>query len=311
MSVLVYDVMRMAKENHSPICLRYLNSSYKIQSTCAKCLSKVHFRRKNNGYVRDYDCKNMIYYYCGRYSLKHAGEIFLLLQRLSHRVPQEPKILSIGCGPCTDLFAYEIFYRKLDSKRKIKYYGVERNLLWSNIHSFITQNRRKYNLSEFKVDYFDVIEKFSRLEQIIEKEKPNIISFQYVLSDMTKYHDVEFVKRFTEKLIKRAFEILPESTMIIFNDTNVIQSYADRNPDEIKGRYILEHLASVFWSSRKIGVFKYYFPYREDPSLVFGAAHSELWFSIESVPEDLRTYFDMWTEYRSAQLVLIKNQSNF
>jgi hypothetical protein len=58
----MHDVMRIAKEFHSPVCLRFSNSDYQRVSTCEKCLPKVHFKRKNNGNIRDYDCQNMIYY---------------------------------------------------------------------------------------------------------------------------------------------------------------------------------------------------------------------------------------------------------
>lgn len=300
--------MRMAKERHSSVCLRSLNSLFQRESNCERCLPKVHFKRKNNGNVRDYDCKNMIYYYCGRFSLKHAGELFTLLQQIRHRLPDNPRILSIGCGPCTDLFAFEAYLKTYKPNKKIEYHGLEKNMLWRDIHDFITKHRKKHNLSRFRITYIDVMSEVQKVEEIIKNEKPSIISFQYVLSDMAKYHPVSSVKRFAEEFVQKAFEILPKSTMIVFNDTNVLQSYAERNPDEVKGRDILEPLANKFWHSRSISVFKYYFPYRNDPSLQFGGAHSKCEVDMGNVPADLKNYFEIWYEYRSAQLVLIKNE---
>ncbi|AZT89235.1 hypothetical protein ELD05_00220 [Caldicellulosiruptor changbaiensis] len=307
MCLLVYDVMRIAKENHSSVCVRYSNSFYQRKSTCEKCLPKVHFGRKNNSNVRDYDCKNMIYYYCGRYSLKHAGEIFMLLEQINSRLPDNPRILSVGCGPCTDLFGFEAYYRKYKPKSMIEYHGFEKSMLWNEVHRFIIQHGKKHKLARVEVTYMDAINEFHKIEDIMRCEKPNIISFQYVLSDMAKYYDVAFVKRFAEKFVVKAFDILPKSTMIIFNDTNVTQQYALRNPEEVKGREILDYLARKFWTNYNIAVLKYYFPYNSDLSLCFGCAHSKCDIDMESVPEELKNYFEMWNQYRSAQLVFVKN----
>lgn len=296
----------MAKCNHSSVCVQHSNLFYQIKSTCEKCLPKVHFRRKNNGNLRDYDCKNMIYYYCGRYSLKHSGEVFLLLQQISHRIPDNLRVLSIGCGPCTDLLAFDAYLKTHKQNGKIEYHGLEKSNLWNDIHNFIIQNSEKHNLSKVKITYLDVVEQFREVENIIKNEKPNIISFQYVLSDMAKYYHVDFVKEFADKFVEKAFEILPGSTIIIFNDTNVTQSYAKKNPDEVKGRIILEFLAKKYWSKNYVSVLKYYFPYKNDKSLEFGKAQSKCKVEMKKVPEDLKNYFEMWTEYRSIQLVLIK-----
>uniref|UniRef100_A0A7C5V3I6 Uncharacterized protein n=1 Tax=Caldicellulosiruptor owensensis TaxID=55205 RepID=A0A7C5V3I6_9FIRM len=304
---LMYDVMKLAKENHSSVCLRSSNSFYPRKSTCTACLNQVHFKRKNNGNVRDYDCKNMIYYYCGRYSLKHAGEIFTLLEQISSKLPDNPRIFSVGCGPCTDLFGFEAYYRKYKPESMIEYRGLEKSKLWNEVHRFIIQHGKNYNLARVEVTYMDAISKFNEIEDIMSCEKPNIISFQYVLSDMAKYHDVAFVKRFAENFVVKAFEILPKSTIIIFNDTNVTQQYALRNPEEVKGREILAYLARKFWGNSNISVLKYYFPYNSDSTLCFGVAHSKCEIDMKSVPEDLKNYFEMWNQYRSAQLVLVKN----
>lgn len=268
---------------------------------------KFNFKRKNNGNIRDYDCQNMIYYYCGRFSLKHLGELFMLLQRISHRIPNNPRIFSIGCGPCTDLFAFEKYIKHNKLNEKIKYHGIEKNVLWKEIHNFIIKHGKRHKLSKIEVSYLDAIREFQEVVRIMKEEQPNVILFQYVLSDIAKYYPVDLVKRFSEKFVEKAFEILPKSTMIIFNDTNVTQEYAKRNPDEIKGRIFLEHLSERFWTNRNISVIKYYFPYKDDPSLKFGAAHSDFRVDFSNIPEDLINYFEMWDEYRSAQLVLIKN----
>jgi len=304
---LMYDVMKLAKENHSSVCLRSSNSFYPRKSTCIACLNQVHFKRKNNGNVRDYDCKNMIYYYCERYSHKHAGAIFTLLEQISSRLPDNPRILSVGCGPCTDLFGFEAYYIKYKPKSMIEYHGLEKSMLWNEFNRFIIQHGKKYKLARVEVMYLDAIYKFHKIEDIMRCEKPNIISFQYVLPDMAKYYNVAFVNRFAENFVVKALEKLPKSTMIIFNDTNVTQQNTLRNPEEVKGREILDYLVRKFWFNCNIAVLKYYFPYNSDPSLCFGGVHSKCEIDTESVPEDFKNYFEMWNQYRSAQLVLVKN----
>ncbi|WPX08796.1 hypothetical protein [Anaerocellum danielii] len=68
-------------------------------------------------------------------------------------------------------------------------------------------------------------------------------------------------------------------------------------------------MAQKFWYNHNEKVFKYYFPYKDDSSLKFGGAYSKCSVDIENVPEDLLGHFEMRTEYRSAQFVLIKNEN--
>ncbi|WPX08797.1 hypothetical protein [Anaerocellum danielii] len=136
----------------------------------------------------------MIYYYCGRYSLKYAGELFVLLQQISHRISDNPRILSVGCGPCTDLFAFEAFFRMYKPDKRIEYHGLEKSTLWKDIHDFIVQHGKKHNFSKVKITYLDVLNEYQKIEEIIKNEKPNIITFQYVISDIVKYYHVDYVK---------------------------------------------------------------------------------------------------------------------
>jgi len=52
---------------------------------------------------------------------------------------------------------------------------------------------------------------------------------------------------------------------------------------------------------------KYYFQYNDDLNLKFGAAHSDFRIDFSDLSVDLRNYFEIWDEYKSAQLVLFKN----
>jgi len=151
--------------------------------------------------------------------------LFVLLQQISHRIPDNLRVLSVGCGPCTDLFAFDAFFKIYKPNGKIEYHGLEKSNLWKDIHNFIIQHGKKHSLSKVKITYLDVVKQFQEVEYIIKNEKPDIISFQYVLSDIAKFYHVNYVKQYAEKFVEKAFEILPKSTMIIFNDTNVTRSY--------------------------------------------------------------------------------------
>lgn len=74
---------------------------------CGICLEYIHFPHKAPA-PRKYDRPNMANYYTCKYSYKYMSEIsFALAQLKDLKDKKQLKVMSIGCGPCTDLFALD------------------------------------------------------------------------------------------------------------------------------------------------------------------------------------------------------------
>ena len=81
---------------------------------CNDCLTQVHW---SNG-RKDYNCKNIIHYYCCSFMFQYASEIYHLINE-SQMLKQmrEYKILSLGCGASPDLVAFEKFTSEVTSEK--------------------------------------------------------------------------------------------------------------------------------------------------------------------------------------------------
>jgi len=304
----VYKILEFAMNKHSSLCLKELQRGRKVESSCKECLRKVHFPDPYSGEVGDYDCQNMIYYYCGRYMIRHVTEILVLLREIKEFLPRNPLIFSLGCGSCSDLLAYGMFYKKTFENDSVCYYGVDKNTLWKPIQDFIEENITDYLPNvELCFDKYDLIMDIAAVVNNIIEFKPNIISFQYVLSDMAKFYNKKDIEEFLNTLIGVAFKFLPAGSMFIFNDTNITESGKRKNNVIIRGRELLEVVEEIFIQKRNTRITKFYFPYRStDKLLKFGKEHMATLIELSNVPEDIRVYFEIWDECRSAQLVVQK-----
>jgi len=79
---------------------------------CQKCMQYVHYPQ-NAPVPRKYDCVHMAdCYYC-KYAYKYASEITYGLACFAEiRNKKTLKIMSVGCGPCTELAAVDYLKEK-------------------------------------------------------------------------------------------------------------------------------------------------------------------------------------------------------
>ena len=80
--------------------------------------------------------------YTCKYSCRYASEVAYTIKRCKDlRNVEELKVLSFGCGPCTDLFAIDYLYSQgILNYKKLKYRGVDYSKnVWKYIHRDIKQ----------------------------------------------------------------------------------------------------------------------------------------------------------------------------
>ena len=223
--MLLYDLIekcsyRNELRNKSEKCE---DCSYRncCPGNCQICLQYIHFPKKAPA-PRKYDCAHMAdYYYC-KYAYRYASEIVYGLNYFAEiQKIKKLKIMSIGCGPCTELAAFE--YLKKQGKLnydELQFRGIDPlRDVWINIWNDIT-------------DYFgDEVKFFSRdvlqLVDIIVKQSwiPDVLVFQYVFSDMYKKTEEGEITQFINKLTTFLNSCKEKPIYILCNDINLSTAY--------------------------------------------------------------------------------------
>jgi len=206
-------------------CKRYKESKCWICSyrkhcphDCGKCLHYIHTPSAAPA-PRKYDCGHMMDYYVCKYSHKYMSELCYALKRLKDvREVDKLKILSVGCGPCTDLMAIEHLWKNGDYKfSSLDYRGVEINpRIWDKIYDDI----RAINPDCFS---FSIIDRdiCKYVDELLEEDwHPNLIILQYVFSDMQK-HSLQNDINHMISAMGQFIDSCSTNTYIICNDINL------------------------------------------------------------------------------------------
>ena len=196
------------------------------QHDCEKCLEYIHFpdRVPQGAPKRKYDCPYMADVYTCKYTCKYTSEIIYAIRRDEELMTKEHlKVLSFGCGPCTDLFAIDYLKRKGEMLYKtIEYRGIDYSEdVWHHIHHDI----KSFENDSCRINFYyaDMCEIMHKGEQGVYL--PNLIIFQYVFSDMQKHTGEIETKNFINKFSQYYNTKLQPNTCIILNDINLGNNY--------------------------------------------------------------------------------------
>ncbi len=185
---------------------------------CEKCLEYIHYPQRAP-VERKYDCTKMMDYYVCKYAYKYTSELIYAFSWLRDlRTRRCLNVLSIGCGPCTDLMALN--YLKDESKYNyttIDYRGVEINTaIWSNIHddisNIIPSNWSFDIIPEDICNYIDIL--------LQQNWKPDLIVLQYVFSDMHKTIESQRIETMIASLAQY-IDSCDRNTYVVCNDINL------------------------------------------------------------------------------------------
>jgi hypothetical protein len=157
-------------------------------------------------------------------------------------------ILSIGCGPCPDLMAFEFMRQKL---KPINYYGIDINKYWEPIHGKIKEYSQKIKNFNVQFEYKDV----NALNNFIKQTDINIFVLQYFFSFFYIHGNPKDVSPFMDKLIEYLSISFKKnkSIFIIINDTNTNNLGRDIYPS-----MLIEEIGKIFKGTYR----EYYFDHK-------------------------------------------------
>jgi hypothetical protein len=184
---------------------------------CKQCLEEVHYARKDSEGKKSYDCRRMLDFYVCDYTVKYASEM-LYLMRESEALKQieDYRVVSIGCGGCPDLMAFETYCHQDQRGKSVSYVGIDVNERWKNIHSVI-EGYTTTTLKETRFEYADAV-----TEDYAGISEANVIVLQYVISYFYNTEQIGEISAFFDKLIQKivAHKKKGEPLVILINDVN-------------------------------------------------------------------------------------------
>ena len=153
------------------------------------------------------------------------------------------KVMSVGCGPCTDLFALDYLEETgVYHFDTVKFRGIDvAKDVWKNIHKQI----KNYDKERYKVHFYyeDITELIDTIVEV--RWVPDFIVFQYVFSDMEKHCPQEKLQVFISKMASFINKDMHENTYIVLNDINLTTAKGGGREhfDELLGKI----LDSEYW----------------------------------------------------------------
>jgi len=282
------EIIRFCYENYSrnnrcPDCKNDCKNS------CKQCLEDIHMDRIK----RRYNCNNIIYCYVCRYMLKYMSEFYYLFRNNDElRSLDDYTILSVGCGPCSDLLGIAHYVGSSRPNVSIKYIGVDLNPYWGNVHAVVDSESKRSNL-DIKTKFLqkDITEIFNGLGEKTDKLSVNIVTLHYVLSDMV--YNAGNIHNFFKDLYNSIISKMPNGSFIVINDIN---HYKARDYFDVFFRM----LCGYGWYTCE----KYYFDNNLREPHVYGDKHPSNALALE-IPAYLHDY-DVWNYCSSSQMLIKK-----
>jgi thiol-disulfide isomerase/thioredoxin len=253
-------------------------------------LEAIHFRKIS----RSYNCQNIANFYVCKYIYKCASEIDHLITRFKDIASLDTyDILSIGCGPCSELAGLLNFLSRSKQKPQISFIGIDSNELWKPIHERIQVIVTSYdNVPKVRFLYGDALKIIPRFNARQVKWRPNILILQYLISDMKKAG--VNIENFVVDLSTNIVPIMPAESYIILNDIN---HYWATDYFDCFEKYVTRNYATQ--------VYRTHFQNRNRNAFAYGDQYTTNSITTQ-IPTEIDARFDPWAFCTSAQMVIRK-----
>lgn len=289
-SITSFSNQEYSRQDTEHICVD-CNHSRNCPGSCKTCLEEVHYPSKYPNGKKDYDCPNLINFYVCDYTFKYASEIwYLLKQSRVIKAMDDYKIVSIGCGACPDLMAFESYLNEQNMSKSISYIGIDKNKLWEPVHNEI----KKYDNANIKTKFFyhDAFELFKRKKA----SSQNILVLQYVISHLYNTGQITQLHQLYDDLISNIvlYKESGKPFVILINDVN----------SNRRGRDYFVMLCEKLKNADLHGYSsKYYFDYNiQNKYQEFGKMHKSKTV-LYPIPSYLEKY-EPWKYCSSAQMLI-------
>lgn len=259
---------------------------------CQKCLEAVHFPREDRPH-REYDCPHMADCYFCKYVYKYASEVVYGLSSFTGlRGKPKLKVMSVGCGPCTDLVGIDFLLQEgwLQCS-EIQYLGIDPlssvwGPVWRDISDYMGSRVRIY-----PVDIFSFMDDFIRQSWV-----PDLIIFQYVFSDMVKNSERSQILQFIDDMAFFINSHVEEPIHILCNDINL-------DIERMGGRELFDRLESRIEGKKRAA--RMHFDNSTRPRHYdYGQQYQDNRLVFESIPDEIIGRYNPFLSCASAQMLI-------
>lgn len=263
-------------------------------SDCKSCLQYVHYPQDAPS-PRKYDCVHMAdCYYC-KYAYKYASEIVYGLTWFADiREKETLKVMSVGCGPCTELAAVDYLKRKGVLKyEKLQYRGIDSlgnvwERIWGDIKEYFGDG-----IEFYQKDILELVDIITMHSWV-----PDVLIFQYVFSDMYKHSSTIEINQFIDKLATFLNTCSEKPIYILCNDINLSKAYNG-------GREFFDELESKI-SYPKIVRRKHFNNKNKDRHFEYGKEYKRNTLIFGDIPDEIRRAYNPFDSCASAQILIKK-----
>lgn len=298
--VLLYDLIEKCSyrdefQNDHEQCV---NCSYGNHCTgnCQVCLQHVHYPQ-NAPTPRQYDCVHMAdCYYC-KYAYKYASEIVYGLSCFAEiRNKKKLKVMSVGCGPCTELAAIDYLKEKgILNYEELQYRGIDPlgdvwNRIWDDIREYFG-----HGINFYQNDILELVDII-----VMQSWVPDVLIFQYVFSDMHKHSNEVEITQFIDKLAFFLNSCVEKPIYILCNDINLSKSYGG-------GREFFDILESRI-RTPKIVRRMHFDNINKDRHFDYGDEYNSNALIFDNISGEIRRAYNPFDSCASAQILIKKDR---
>ena len=192
--------------------------SGKCSGSCYNCLYHIHFPAyAPENAKKEYDCPKMLYHYVCQYSYLYSTELLCAFANEWSFIKHFPyyHILSLGCGGCADLMAFDYLQQLKGFDTPIYYMGIDINDLWAPIHNYIEGYCVNNNI-RYHTHYRDVFELLN--ESTVSDA--NIVVISYLLSYLYNTNQISAIDTLAKRIASRVVMKKDMPLLLIINDVN-------------------------------------------------------------------------------------------
>jgi hypothetical protein len=202
---------------------------------CSSCMEELTWNKANGR--TNYNCENLTAYYVCKFLNRFSSEIYHAINSsfIAEKLINFEKfnILSLGCGPCSDVIAFDTFnITNMSKPVDIYYRGIDIAKSWQYIHQKLKKLAEENNYTEPLFSYSDVFKKI--------KDGPikdvNILVVQNLISTFKRTGSDEKLSDFINNLTENVINYMPNNSVIIINDINSINLLRDKWLSVVKSK---------------------------------------------------------------------------
>lgn len=239
----------------SPNCNSCTNNHFCTNNNCAEgncavCLNHILRSQKPNFH---YSCKRITYYYVLRFLNRFASEIKPFFSNNFGK--NHLNIVSLGCGPASELYGLVNGIRTYHPDMTIVYRGYDTEQIWEELNNKTIELFAHDPSLDIKIHRHDMFNEW----QDNDITEVDILILNYLLSDCIKYQNNKSqLEAFLNEIV--SFIIKYKVKIIVCNDINLF-GYPNCHLDSsVKCMDYIKNNLSIFKNINGLRLYGFYYP---------------------------------------------------